>query len=152
MKSFLEYVAADIISKYGTDLSRTAIVFPNKRASLFLNDYLAHMAEGRPLWSPVYITISDLFRQQTKLTVADPIKLVCDLYQSFCQQTGSNETLDKFYGWGQLLISDFDDLDKHLADAQRVFTLIGNLHELDNVDYLTEEQQKVLQQLLLLDL
>ena len=144
MKSFLEYVAADIISKYGTDLSRTAIVFPNKRASLFLNDYLAHMAEGRPLWSPVYITISDLFRQQTKLTVADPIKLVCDLYQSFCQQTGSNETLDKFYGWGQLLISDFDDLDKNMADADRVFANLRDIHELDDLSFLTDEQRTLL--------
>ena len=97
MKNFLEYVAEDIIRKYGTDLSRTAIVFPNKRASLFLNEHLARLA-GHPLWSPAYITISELFRQQTTLQVADPIKLVCDLHQSFCQGTGSTETLDKFYG------------------------------------------------------
>lgn len=30
MKKFLEYVAEDIIQKYGTDLSRIAIVFPTK--------------------------------------------------------------------------------------------------------------------------
>ena len=62
MKSFLEYVAKDIIRKYGTNLSQTAVVFPNKRASLFLNEYLAREAGGHPLWSPVYITISELFR------------------------------------------------------------------------------------------
>ena len=145
MKSFLEYVAEDIIQKYGTDLSRTAVVFPNKRASLFLNEYLACEAAGRPLWSPVYITISDLFRQQSELAVADPIKLVCDLHQSFCQQTGSEETLDKFYGWGQLLISDFDDLDKNMADADKVFANLRDIHELDDLSYLTEEQRQLLQ-------
>ena len=144
MKSFLEYVAEDIIRKYGTDLSRTAVVFPNKRASLFLNEYLAREAAGRPLWSPVYITISDLFRQQSALSVADPIKLVCDLHQSFCQQTGSEETLDKFYGWGQLLISDFDDLDKNMADADKVFANLRDIHELDDLSYLTEEQRQLL--------
>ena len=61
MKSFLEHVASDLLDKYGTDLSRIAVVFPNKRAALFLNEYLARQA-GRPLWSPSYITISDLFR------------------------------------------------------------------------------------------
>ena len=66
MNSFLEYVASDILAKYGTDLSRTAIVFPNKRASLFLNDALARQAQ-KPIWSPVYITISDLFRQYSPL-------------------------------------------------------------------------------------
>ena len=144
MKSFLEYVAEDIVSKYGTDLSRTAVVFPNKRASLFLNEYLAREAGGRPLWSPVYITISELFRQQSALKVADPIKLVCDLHKSFCQQTGSDETLDKFYGWGQLLISDFDDLDKNMADADRVFANLRDIHELDDLSFLTDEQRKLL--------
>ena len=60
MKSFLEHVAEDIISKYGTNLSRTAVVFPNKRASLFLNEHLARLSKGKPLWSPAYITISEL--------------------------------------------------------------------------------------------
>ena len=144
MKSFLEYVAEDIIQKYGTDLSRTAVVFPNKRASLFLNDKLARLTNGKPLWSPAYITISELFRQQTSLTVADPIKLVCDLHKSFCLHTDSDETLDKFYGWGQLLISDFDDLDKNMADADRVFANLRDIHELDDLSYLTDEQRELL--------
>jgi CRISPR/Cas system-associated exonuclease Cas4 (RecB family) len=144
MKSFLEYVAEDIIQKYGTDLSRTAVVFPNKRASLFLNEHLARLTNGKPLWSPAYITISELFRQQSSLTVADPIKLVCDLHKSFCLHTGSDETLDKFYGWGQLLISDFDDIDKNMADAERVFANLRDIHELDDLSYLTDEQRQLL--------
>ena len=144
MKSFLEYVAEDIISKYGTNLSRTAVVFPNKRASLFLNEHLARLSQGKPLWSPAYITISELFRQQSSLHVADPIKLVCDLYQSFRQFTGSEETLDKFFGWGQLLISDFDDIDKNMADADHVFANLRDIHELDDLSYLTDEQRELL--------
>ena len=97
-KTFLEYVADDIVSKYGTDLASTAVVFPNKRASLFLNEHLARRA-GKPLWSPAYITISDLFRQQSALSVGDPIKLVCDLHKSFIACTALDETLDRFYGW-----------------------------------------------------
>ena len=143
MKEFLRYVAEDIIRKYGTDLSRTVVVFPNKRASLFLNEQLARIAQ-KPLWSPVYITISELFRQQSDLHVADPVKLVCDLHKSFCLQTDSDETLDKFYGWGQLLISDFDDIDKNMADPDRVFANLRDIHELDDLSYLTEEQRELL--------
>ncbi len=143
MKEFLRFVAEDIIEKYGTDLSRTAVVFPNKRASLFLNGYLAQIA-AKPIWSPAYITISELFRQQTDLQVADPIKLVCELHDSFCLQTGSDETLDKFYGWGQLLISDFDDIDKNMADPDKVFANLRDIHELDDLSFLTEEQRELL--------
>ena len=145
MKSFLEYVADDIIRKHGTDLARTVVVFPNKRASLFLNEYLARRAE-KPIWSPAYITISELFRQLSPLQTADPIKLIGDLHRSFCQATGSDETLDKFYGWGQLLLSDFDDIDKNMADADKVFANLRDIHELDDLSYLTDEQRELLRQ------
>ena len=146
MKSFLEYVAEDIIRKYGHDLSRTAIVFPNKRAALFINEYLARLAD-RPIWSPSYITISDLFTSHTThRTVADPIKLVCDLHLSYVECTGIDETLDHFYGWGQLLLSDFDDIDKNMADADRVFANLRDIHELDDISYLTEEQRAIIKQ------
>lgn len=143
MKTFLEYVAEDILSKHGTDLSRVAVVFPNKRASLFLNEHLAHLS-GRPIWSPAYITISELFRHYSKRIVADPIKLVCNLHKSFTAQTGIDETLDHFYGWGQLLLADFDDLDKNMADANQVFRSLRDIHELDDISYLSDEQKEVI--------
>ena len=142
-KTFLEYVAEDLLKKYGIDLSRITLVFPNKRASLFLNEHLARMADG-PLWSPVYTTISQLFRDRSERVVADNIKLVCDLYRIYVQCTGTTETLDHFYGWGMLMLSDFDDIDKNLADARDVFRNLSNIHELDDVSYLSEEQREVL--------
>ncbi len=144
MKTFLEHVAEDLLQKHGNDLSQLTLVFPNKRASLFLNAHLSRLSD-RPIWSPRYITISELFRKQSRRIVADPIKLVCELYHSFTSMTGIDETLDHFYGWGQMLLSDFDDLDKSMADADRVLANLGDLHEMDNADYLTEEQMAVLQ-------
>ena len=142
-KTFLEYVAEDIIGKYGTDLSRIAVVFPNKRAALFLNEHLARIA-GQPVWSPAYITISDLFRQHTDLKTADPIKLICDIHKSFTKCTGIDETLDHFYGWGQLLLADFDDIDKNMADADSIFCNLKDIHELDDISYLDDEQKEML--------
>ena len=144
MTSFLESVASDLLARFGTNLSRVAVVFPNKRASLFLNDHLARQA-GRPLWSPTYITISDLFRSHSQLKVADPILLVCKLHKCFTQCTGIDETLDHFYGWGQLLLSDFDDLDKNMGPADHVFANLRDIHELDDVSYLTPEQRQMIQ-------
>ena len=143
MKSFLEHVAEDLLSRYGTNLSRLAVVFPNKRASLFLNEHLARLA-GKPIWSPSYITISDLFRSHSSLQVADPILLVCELYRVFTACTGIDETLDHFYGWGQLLLSDFDDLDKNMAPADKVLANLRDIHELDDTSYLTPEQREMI--------
>ena len=143
MKAFLKYVARDILEKYGNNLSDIAVVFPNKRAALFLNESLARLTD-HPIWSPSYITISDLFRKHSTLKVGDPIKLVCDLHKTFVACTGIDETLDHFYGWGQLLITDFDDIDKNMAEAEKLFANLSNIHELDDISYLTEEQKTLI--------
>ena len=143
MKKFLEHVAEDIVNKYGIDLSRIAVVFPNKRASLFLNEYIAIKAK-RPIWSPAYITISEFFRKNSSLSIGDPIKLICEIHKSFTKCTGIDESLDHFYGWGQLLLADFDDIDKNMADASNVFKNVKDIHELDDISYLDEEQKDTL--------
>lgn len=144
MHTFLSCVATDIMAHYGDKLDRIAVVFPNKRASLFLNQELIRLA-GHPIWSPAYITISELFRKQSQLVEADPILLVTILYQVFCEVTESNETIDDFWGWGETMLADFDDIDKHLADAERVLKNITDLRELDTMDYLTDTQRRLLE-------
>ena len=143
MKAFLKTVAQDMLAKYGTNMSDIAVVFPNKRAALFLNTYLAQLA-GKPIWTPTYITISDLFRRHSDLKVADPIKSICDLHKVFVACTGIDETLDHFYGWGQLLLADFDDVDKNMVDAKLLFANLSDIHELDDVSYLTDYQKEMI--------
>lgn len=143
MKTFLEYVADDLIAKYSTDMSRLVLVFPNKRAALYIREYLAK-AVGRPMWSPECTTVSELLRRHSHYVAADRIKLICILHRSFCRYTQSDETLDQFYGWGEMILSDFDDIDKDLADATQIFSNISGLHEQDRDPGLTDEQREAL--------
>ncbi len=149
MPSFLEHVARDILDKtervWHTSLDRLTIVFPNKRAALFLDDHLAHMS-GRPVWSPRYYSISELFDSFTTLTQADQLLLVGRLWRIYVRVTGVEETLDEFFGWGQMLLADLNDIDSQMADADRVFANVRDLHELDDASYLTPEQIEVLRQ------
>lgn len=140
---FLKYVAEDIYRQYGRQMANVTIVFPNKRAALFLNEYLVEIA-GLPLWPPTYTTISDIFRDNSTLQVADDIKLICELYKSYAACTGSDETLDRFYGWGTVLLADFNDIDKSMADAKVVLTNLRDIHAYDNIDYLNEQQVNTL--------
>ena len=144
MFTFLDIVAQDLYAKTGGNFSDTVIVFPNKRASLFFNKALTRLTD-KPIWSPQYTTISELFRQYSTMETGDRIKLVCELYLSYTEVTGANEPLDSFYGWGELMLNDFDDIDKHIADANRVFSLLSNIHELDGIEFLTDKQQQALQ-------
>ncbi|WP_296259031.1 PD-(D/E)XK nuclease family protein [uncultured Phocaeicola sp.] len=146
MKTFLQETAHDLYRKLNGDFTDVAVVFPNKRASLFFNEYLTHESE-RPLWSPTYISISELFRQCATWQIGDSIKLVCDLYKVFREVTGSTETLDDFYFWGEMLIADFDDADKNLANTQALFSNLKDLNALtDNYDFLEKGQKDALAQ------
>lgn len=146
MESFLKIVAADLYSRMNGNLGRTAVIFPNKRASLFFNEYLAQQTE-RPLWSPAYISISELFRNLSPWEVGDSVKLVCELYKVFRKQTQSKETLDEFYFWGELLLSDFDDADKNMVETGRLFTNLKELHAMMNdYTFMDKEQEEAIQQ------
>ena len=144
--TFLQAVAKDILAKHGVSgLSDVAVVFPNKRASLFLNQALYEQA-GQPLWSPAYITISDLFRQHSALTIPDQILLIFRLYNIYVKMTGSDETLDHFFSWGQLMLSDFDDLDKNLAEADKLFINLEAWQGMKDFSFLSDVQRKSLEE------
>ena len=146
MQTFLQLVAHDLYSKIGNDLSRTVLVFPNKRANLFFNGYLAGESD-QPIWAPAAMSISDLFQKLSVQKTGDPIRLVCELYKVFKEETQSQETLDDFYFWGELLISDFDDVDKNMVDADKLFSNLQGLKNLmDNYDFLDKEQEEAIRQ------
>lgn len=122
------------------------LVFPNKRANLFFNEYLAEESD-QPIWSPAAMSISDLLQKLSVQKTGDPIRLVCELYKVFKEETESRETLDDFYFWGELLISDFDDVDKNMVDADKLFSNLQDLKNLmDDYEFLDEEQEEAIRQ------
>lgn len=140
MLPFLQLVANDLRARIGDDLSRTIVIFPNKRAGLFLDDFLLLQSE-KPIWSPKYMTISEFFHSLSSTKTADPIETICRLYKHYVRFTGSHDSLDYFYGWGERLLADFDDLDKQLAPAKKVFQNLQAFEELGGKEeILTTEQ------------
>lgn len=146
MESFLKLVAADLYKHTEGNLAHTAVVFPNKRAGLFFNEYLAQESES-PIWSPAYVSISELFRSLSPWEVGDPVKLVCELYKIFRRETQSTETLDDFYFWGEMLISDFDDADKNKVDTDELFSNLQDLRNImDDYTFIDDEQEEAIRQ------
>lgn len=157
MIPFLKIVADDIYERFDGKLEDIAIVFPNKRASLFFSEYLLEKSCGKPMWSPRYMTIGELFQQNSRLAVCDPVLLVSKLYKRYIRARKADESpesyeksvesLDEFYYWGEILLKDFDDIDKHLVNAQELFANIKDLRELGTgKGALTAEQAKSIEQ------
>ncbi|GHU67585.1 hypothetical protein FACS189413_02620 [Bacteroidia bacterium] len=143
---FLSLVANDLIRRFGTDLSEIIVVFPGIRASLFFNQYLYQQAK-QPLWAPQYRSIESLFEGACEGQKGDTIQLIAELYESYTQvynahhSEPSRETLDEFFFFGEILLNDFDDVDKNLVYAQALFSNLQDLDALrDDFSHLSEEQ------------
>ena len=144
MKPFLYQVAALFYARYGAEVSRLAFVFPNRRTGLFFQKYLTEVAK-RPLFSPAILTINDLFARLGKRQMADRISLLFLLYSHYIRLSGTDESFDDFLYWGELLLNDFDDIDKYMVDARQLFRNLSDLKEIEQgFDYLTEEQVAVI--------
>ncbi|MDY0200858.1 MAG: PD-(D/E)XK nuclease family protein [Tenuifilaceae bacterium] len=144
MSPFLQMVANDLITRYGNDISNVTLVFPSRRAGLFFNTHLAKLIKS-PIWSPTVSTINELMQQVANLTVDDRIKLVSKLYHIYNKAKGGNEPFETFYFWGEVMLSDFDQIDKYLVDPKQIFTNIKDIKDIEEqFGGLTPEQTEAL--------
>lgn len=140
MKPFLYQVASIFHKEYGAEVSRLAFVFPNRRTGLFFQKYLSEVSD-KPIFSPTILTINDLFIQLSGKQSADRISMLFTLYDIYVRQSGSTETFDEFLYWGEMLLNDFDDIDKYMANARMLFSNVTDLREIENdFDFLSDEQ------------
>ncbi len=148
METFLNLVAKDLYAKCAdskSGLADVTVVFPNRRARLFFDDCIA-ACSTQPIWSPQYTTIEELFHSQSDLKPADRIEMVTLLHQIYTQELKSDESLDSFWSWGELMLADFDDVDRNLAPAGQLFGLLRDQRELTDDSFLTDRQREALAQ------
>jgi CRISPR/Cas system-associated exonuclease Cas4 (RecB family) len=144
MEKFLKQTAEYLLKKFDNNLPDLTVIFPNRRAGLFFQKYLSELIT-KPVFSPRIFTISELIESSSELKAAPPEALVVELWQVFSSITKSDETLDDFYFWGEMLLADFNDVDKYMVDADQLFKNIVSLKEIDaGFDYLTKEQRDYL--------
>jgi CRISPR/Cas system-associated exonuclease Cas4 (RecB family) len=145
MKSFLEELAEKIESDY-SDWENLTVVFPNRRAALYFKEALRQDLSA-PRWVPTILTIEDFIGSFSDLQEADKFTLIVKLYHSYKEVNPNTENIDRFYFWGEMLLRDFDELDKYLVNAEFLFRDVSNLKEVEEYfDYLTEEQKEYLKE------
>jgi len=129
--TFLELVANDLYSRFGDELSDVTLVFPNRRASLFFSKHLSFIIT-KPTWAPPTIAINDIMINTSGLTPEDPIKLVFTLHSIYQRIQSESVPIEDFYFWGDVMLSDFDEVDRHLVDAKQLYSNIKDLKEIEN--------------------
>lgn len=146
MTYFLERIATLLNDEYQGRLDKQCLVFPNRRAGLYTLKYLS-LKTGKPVWSPSVKTINELFQSYSSLRLAENEQLIFKLYMVYRDLNPKAESFDDFYFWGDMILNDFDDIDKYLADAPELFANLSDLKRIDsNFGGLSTEQIRTIQQ------
>ena len=152
MKTFLEEVAEGVYRSH-PNLEDVTIVFPNRRASLYFRKHLGAML-SKPSFAPKILTIEDFFSEFSALRIPEKLILISLLFKSYRKVMESSPAdedseaigeLEEFYFWGEMLLRDFEEVDKYLVAAEHIFKDLSHQKELDaSFDFLTDEQQEFL--------
>ncbi len=148
--TFLYEVAENLYRRFGTDLARVAIVFPNKRPAIYLRKWLGELIE-QPLWSPPMMTVHEFILSSTNRLPADRLVqrfLLFEAYEEVFAAAGEpyNNRFEDFFHFAEILLNDFTELEANRAPIGDVYANIRAMGEMTmGLDYLTEEQQRYLE-------
>lgn len=140
--TFLGELAASLYARHRGDFASLALLFPSRRARLFFAEELTARAQ-EPIWEPEWLTVEPLMEELSGLHLGDRLRLIVELYHVYGRY--HTEEFDRFYFWGEMLLSDFDMIDKYRVDAESLFANISDLKELEaDLSYLTPEQRELI--------
>ncbi|MFO7615648.1 MAG: PD-(D/E)XK nuclease family protein [Bacteroidales bacterium] len=120
MKSFLSLVVRDVLEATGGDPGRSVFIFPNRRAGRTFSREL-HRQIPRPVFSPEVYSIDDWMVRLSGLVVPDRLTRLAALYPVVRKQLDYQGSFGQFLDFGEMILNDFDDVDKYLADPAVLF-------------------------------
>ena len=130
MNTFLDKTAQHLIDNYPDNLSNLCVVLPNKRAGLFLKQHLSQKIE-QPIWLPEIIGTEALIEQLSEMKVVDNVIQLFELYEVYQKTTKNPEPFEEFSNWGQILLHDFNEIDRYLVPTSSFFKHINEARAIE---------------------
>ncbi len=130
MDTFLAKTAQYLIDNYPDNLSDVCVVLPNKRAGLFLKQQLSKLID-RPIWLPEIIGTEELIEKLSDVEVIDNVTQLFELYNVYRKSTTKPETFEEFSKWGQILLHDFNEIDRYLVPTEGFFKHVNEARALE---------------------
>ena len=146
---FLKEVAASLYDRFGSGISRLAIVFPNKRPAVYFRQHLGNLID-RPVWSPDLLTIHEFIQLSDQKLPADRLLQSFLLYEAYTaemmEQGETNiTTYERFYALGEILLNDYTELESNVIAIKDIYSNMADIAAIGlGLDYLTDEQQDYL--------
>ena len=133
------------------EADKCCFIFPNRRSLVFFTRHLCQAVKdsdvlSRPIVAPEMLTINDFFHKVGGMHSVERVRLLIELYDCYRECNPKAESLDEFIFWGDVILSDFNDVDKYLVDPEQLFANISDLKKIqDTYTYLTDTQRKAIE-------
>ncbi len=131
LNSFLSLVAQDTFEYYNQSLSDVLFVLPNRRSSAMFKQALVACID-KPLWTPEIISIDDWIKKSSSFEMADELECLITLFQALQKEWPSIGSFKDFLFWGNILIRDFETLDKYLVPYTKIYRQISDEKEIES--------------------
>ncbi len=138
--NFVDKIAKQI-KEADLPLQHLTIVLPSQRMKKYLTAALFR-AYQRPLIAPEIVTIDQWVKDISRLTVIDRTRALIQLYQIYRESGGSekaSESFDEFLAWGEILLSDFNEIDRYLVNAKDIFKNLADIKEIEEWSFGADE-------------
>lgn len=146
MSKFIQHIARYIVDNYD-DYSKLNIILPSQRAKKYLQDAL-YAIHQKPFFSPQFYTLDAWVKSTSSRKIVSKTALLFELYHVYVQNTASSESFESFSNWGEMLLNDFDEIDRYLVDAKQIFCNLRDIKEIENWSFNATEMTKNQQQFL----
>lgn len=138
-KTFLDEFSESLITEHGLDgLKDVTIVIPSQRVALHVRESLLKWGES-PFWMPRILPVNQFLHELHDFSVIDDLELIFELYQAYKESFEDPETFDEFLSWSSMIISDFNEIDKYLLDADQVFKNLQSIKDIESWSFNTSE-------------
>ncbi|MEM5565773.1 PD-(D/E)XK nuclease family protein [Psychroserpens sp. AS72] len=140
MRTFIDDVITDLLDK-NHDISQLTFVLPSKRAGTFLKQAISKHVK-KTIFSPNIVSIEEFVETLSDFQYATNAELLFEFYDVYIKNTPKEhiEPFDKFSKWAQILLQDFNELDRYLIETNKVFDYLTAIKEIENFHWSLDEE------------
>ncbi len=141
MTTFIFDVLKDLQSQ-AINFSNLTFILPSKRAGLFLKHQIPKVTK-QTSFAPTIISIEEFVEDLSELKSIGNTELLFELYNTYLELTDKKniDSFDSFSKWAQILLQDFNEIDRYLIPQKNIFDYLTAIKEIEHNHWSLEENQ-----------
>ncbi|MGY5355145.1 PD-(D/E)XK nuclease family protein [Wenyingzhuangia sp. IMCC45467] len=140
MKTFLQETAQAIVNTTN-NYKNTVCVVPSERAGIYLKNAFKEKLVGTVSFLPKIISIEKFIKEISGFEAMDQVSLLFEFFKIYKQENKKKDadTFEQFISWATIIIQDFNEIDRHLVNAEHIFSYLTDIQKIKDWSPTEEE-------------